>query len=350
MGEYKKGKYSFSLAPALSVIGQDYWEVRCSEAKRLIGELESYGIIIKDLVAVEVPYEIRNEILNIAMFISEDVEIYNYLYEKKKLPVTKLSRIVKKNKKFFERWNEYIIAYSIIIGDYNYRSIAEYLKIIENMHKKEVKEEDKVIEFKSDYNNNSDNYNRDIAQDSTAHKKGILILKFKKYGIVITSSGEFIKSVISSDDNVGEEIIIEVKKKNKNLIFYISLLLILILCAFSIGIYKYFNVASTIVFDGGEYIVLEVNSFNRVVNARAAKEEGNDILRQIQIQDRNIDVAMYRLVKYINEEEILNSKQILITVTGNAIKHGVLEQTTGYLSEEGISVKFNNAGYESSLY
>ena len=79
-------------------------------------------------------------------------------------------------------------------------------------------------------------------------------------------------------------------------------------------------------------------------------EEGNDILRQIQIQDRNIDVAMYRLVKYINEEEILNSKQILITVTGNAIKHGVLEQTTGYLSEEGISVKFNNAGYESSLY
>ena len=33
----------------------------------------------------------------------------------------------------------------------------------------------------------------------------------------------------------------------------------------------------------------------------------------------------------------------------SAIKHGILGDTSKYVSEEGINVKFNNAGYESNL-
>ena len=58
---------------------------------------------------------------------------------------------------------------------------------------------------------------------------------------------------------------------------------------------------------------------------------------------------IFKLIKYCNEEEKISKGQVLITVTGNAIKHGILGDTSKYVSEEGINVKFNNAGYESNL-
>ena len=39
----------------------------------------------------------------------------------------------------------------------------------------------------------------------------------------------------------------------------------------------------------------------------------------------------------------------MITVTGEAIKYGVLEDTSEYVEKNGIEVKFNNAGYQKRL-
>ena len=46
MSEYKKGKYSFSLAPALVLVGKEIVEERKNQVEGFIRELEDYNIII----------------------------------------------------------------------------------------------------------------------------------------------------------------------------------------------------------------------------------------------------------------------------------------------------------------
>ena len=50
MSEYKKGKYSFALAPALVLVGKEIVEERKNQVVGFIWELEDYKIIIRDLV------------------------------------------------------------------------------------------------------------------------------------------------------------------------------------------------------------------------------------------------------------------------------------------------------------
>ena len=76
MSEYKKGKYSFSLAPALVLVGKEIVEERKNQVEGFIRELEDYSIILRDLAEEEVSLDLRNELLNIAMYISENAEIY----------------------------------------------------------------------------------------------------------------------------------------------------------------------------------------------------------------------------------------------------------------------------------
>ena len=138
MSEYKKGKYSFSLAPALVLVGKEIVEERKNQVEGFIRELEDYNIILRDLAEEEVSLDLRNELLNIAMYISENAEIYNEFYEKKQLPLNKIAKVVLKPRQFLQKWREYIIVYSLILGNYNYKHISDYLKIIEK--KEEIEE------------------------------------------------------------------------------------------------------------------------------------------------------------------------------------------------------------------
>ena len=78
MSEYKKGKYSFSLAPALVLVGKEIVEERKNQVEKFIRELEDYDVILRDLAEEEVSFDLRNDLLNIAMYIS-----------KKNFPLTK---------------------------------------------------------------------------------------------------------------------------------------------------------------------------------------------------------------------------------------------------------------------
>ena len=151
------------------------------------------------------------------------------------------------------------------------------------------------------------------------------------------------------NENIGEEASVNIKKKFKNRKFYIAILILFTICGLSIGTYKYFKGVTTIIFEADEQITLEVNAFNRIVRSKSNVSNVGSILEKVEVQDRDVDTAIYKLIKYCNEEEQISKGQVLITVTGNAIKHGVLSDTSQYISEEGINVKFNNAGYESNL-
>ena len=361
MSEYKKGKYSFSLAPALVLVGKEIVEERKNQVEKFIRELEDYDVILRDLAEEEVSFDLRNDLLNIAMYISETAEIYNEFYEKKELPINKISKSVLKSRQFLQKWRDYIIVYSLILGDYNYKYIADYLKIIQKKEDVEEKIDNNVISFNNIDNFNSkdkedenDEYSNEeseepsLLEDNSEKVKGVILYKRKEKAIILTSSGEFIKSKIDNE-NIGEEVSVNIKKKFKNIKFYIVILILFTICGVSIGTYKYFKGVTTIIFEADEQITLEVNVFNRVVRSKSNVSNVRSILEKVEVQDRDVDTAIYKLIKYCNEEEQISKGQVLITVTGNAIKHGVLSDTSQYISEEGINVKFNNAGYESNL-
>ena len=182
-----------------------------------------------------------------------------------------------------------------------------------------------------------------MLEDESEKVKGVVLYKRKAKAIILTSSGEFIKAKIN-DKNIGDEASVNIKKK-----FYIGILILFIICGISVGTYKYFKGVTTIIFEADEQITLEVNAFNRVVRSKSNVSSVGSMLEEVEVQDRDIDSAIFKLIKYCNEEEKISKGQVLITVTGNAIKHGILGDTSKYVSEEGINVKFNNAGYESNL-
>ena len=187
-----------------------------------------------------------------------------------------------------------------------------------------------------------------MLEDESEKVKGVVLYKRKAKAIILTSSGEFIKAKIN-DKNIGDEASVNIKKKFKNKKIYIGILILFIICGISVGTYKYFKGVTTIIFEADEQITLEVNAFNRVVRSKSNVSSVGSMLEEVEVQDRDIDSAIFKLIKYCNEEEKISKGQVLITVTGNAIKHGILGDTSKYVSEEGINVKFNNAGYESNL-
>ena len=128
MQEFINDKYRFSSACPLVLLGDDIIEARSKEIDKITSELIEYKVLIRDLIENDISYEIRNEILNIALFITENVELYDKFIESKELPVDEISKETNKLKSYIEKYKQYIIAYVIIFGNPAYRYIREWKK------------------------------------------------------------------------------------------------------------------------------------------------------------------------------------------------------------------------------
>ena len=132
MQEFINDKYRFYSACPLVLLGDDIIEARSKDIDKITSELIEYKVLIRDLIENDISYEIRNEILNIALFITENVELYDKFIESKELPVDEISKETNKLKSYIEKYKQYIIAYVIIFGNPAYRYIREYVQIVEN--------------------------------------------------------------------------------------------------------------------------------------------------------------------------------------------------------------------------
>src|SRR5690606_20523422 len=106
-------------------------EKRAEEIEKLSEDLLNYKILIKDLIHEKVSYTIRNKILNIAYFIIEDVELFEYLNTTRKFPINRILKRTPIEKEFLQTWKEYIITYVVILSNPNYKYIQEYIQIVE---------------------------------------------------------------------------------------------------------------------------------------------------------------------------------------------------------------------------
>ena len=65
--------------------------------------------------------------------------------------------------------------------------------------------------------------------------------------------------------------------------------------------------------------------------------------------DNNIDEAVYKIIEYASENEMVKSSGIVVTITGKALKHNTLDKTADFIYKKDLKVRFNNAGSEHKL-
>ena len=169
MNDFNNEKYMFLGRPQLRIIGEELEENRNSEIGNLVTELNSYKVLLRDLVNYETSYELRNEFLNIAFYVIEDLFLYEKFIDSKELPIEDIFIKVGKPKKYIIEWADYIISYIVIFGSPSYSSIQEYMNVVEV---DKSKQETKEVQIG---NNITDN-------------KGILIGKNKVNGVLLTLS------------------------------------------------------------------------------------------------------------------------------------------------------------------
>lgn len=329
MDKFHKNKYRFSSIKPLILISDEVIEFRNQQIINLTSELLKYKVLVRDLIKDNVSYSIRNELLNIAMFITNNVELYDRFIKEEDIPVDVIRIAARVDSKYINKYRDYIIAYTLILGNPNYKNLQDYIQIVENTEEDLGKD---IIEY----------------EEKMGHD-GIVLESNKKNAIVMTSIGEFKKLKLKEPCFRGEEIKAIEKKSLKDYKLYVSIIYIFALIFVLSIIYKYNNVVSTVVVETTSPIRLEINGFNRVLDVSSSTEKGKTLIAETSVLDNNIDKAICKIIEYANENEMVKDSGIVVTITGKALKHNSLEETADFVYKKDLKVRLNNAGSEHKL-
>lgn len=329
MGIFEYDKYKFSTKAPASLALDDIVEKREEEIGRLKEELLDYKILIKDLIHDEPSYIIRNKILNIAYFIIEDIELFDYLSTTKKFPINRLLKRTPIDKEFYETWKEYIVTFVVILSNPNYKYLQEYLQIEEAV---EVPSSEEIIQINKE-----------------EEHRGIILSKGLYNSIILTSKGEFIKVKSKKENRIGEDFISKESFTFRKYKLQISIIASIVVIIFVIGIFQYRAIDKTIAIETTSLITLEVNKFDKIIDAYSKTERGNYMLGKLNLTNTNIDNSMREILRYAHNNEMVPDTGIVITITGKALKYNALEKTEKFIEEKGLQVKLNNSGDEHKV-
>ena len=329
MDKFHNNKYRFSSTKPLILISDEIIEFRNQQIINLTSELLKYKVLVRDLIKDNVSYSIRNELLNIAMFITSNIELYDKFIKEEDIPVDAIYKATRVDLKYINKYREYIIAYTLILGNPNYKNLQDYIQIVENTEEDLGKD---IIEY----------------EEKMGHD-GIVLESNKKNAIVMTSIGEFKKLKLKEPCFRGEEIKAIEKKSLKDYKLYVSIISIFALIFVLSIIYKYNGVVSTVVVETTSPIRLEINGFNRVLDVSSSTEKGKTLIAETSVLDNNIDKALCKIIEYANENEMVKDSGIVITITGKALKHNSLEETADFVYKKDLKVRLNNSGSEHKL-
>ena len=334
---FDRNKYRFSSQPNLVEISEEVNKLRAEQISSLEEELYSYKVLFKDLFSATPTYKDRNTILSMTFFIIENMDLLEYIQEKKKLPPNILAKKTMQPRGFIEKWNDYILSYVIIFSNPNYKLIQDYMKFEEFDEEKE--EENKEITDIVEINLEKENSLR-----------GLLIKKLKFSGCVLTSMGEFKKVKIESDMFEGEEINTVPKKSLRDYKLYIAIAAVILILIGGGFFRQYYKVDRSILINTTSQIKLDVNSFGNVVSSYSPTTKGEEMLNNLKINNKKIDKALEEILIYSKDNKMIPDGRIIVTVTGNPLKYGTLEKTGEFVSNNNINILVNNVGKEQKLF
>ncbi|MBU3072167.1 anti-sigma-I factor RsgI family protein [Clostridium estertheticum] len=144
------------------------------------------------------------------------------------------------------------------------------------------------------------------------NKKGIVINIINKKAGIMTSSGEFLYIKISKGlPNIGE--IYTGKLYNKNLFIYkyvISVASLMFMIVSSAYAHSYYTPVSTIILRINPSISIDANKWNKIISSKPLNSDGAQILNNIKLKNKSIDVGLGLLVKEAKTENFINEKYV----------------------------------------
>ena len=75
-----------------------------------------------------------------------------------------------------------------------------------------------------------------------------------------------------------------------------------------------------------------------------------EMLNKVDTKNAKIDNAMKNILEYAKDNNMIPEGSILVTVTGDPIKYGTLEETSNFVHDNDIKLRINNAGNEQKLF
>ena len=332
MSSFQENKYKFSLKEPLNIVKELNYEEQeefREEIENLKIELEEYRVLIKDLDYDEPSYINRNKILDIAYFIIEEPEIFDYLISKKKFPMNKILKTTPLHRNFLEQWKCFIIAYVILLSNPKYKGLQNYIKIVEADKITAIEEIKENVEVKD--------------------HKGIIINKGLRSVSILTSKGEILRVKRLKEDEIGEEVIRGKIKTLKNYKLQIAILISLVALISIVTIFRFNNIDKTIIIETTSKITLEVNSDNIIVNAYSKTEKGQKMLESLNLKKQKVDNSLKNIIDYASNNEMIPNSGIVVKVTGDPLEDRALSETEKYIRENNLQVKFNNSGDENKV-
>ena len=325
---FNKNKYVFTSVPAMTLLSKNSNVNNTKEMSDFLSELSSYNVIFKDLVTHVLNEDKRNMVLNIAYYLLENENLNEKLVRRKKVPVKELSMATRIGKSNIEDWNDYIIAYYIILSNPNYKCIQDHLKI-------KLKDQDNVLS---------------IVNKKYPVKKGVAIKVSRRRAYIITASGEFLKIKPNSEVQPGN--VCEGKHCTgaAKLKIPIALTLVILLFILSATVVEYRRTESIILIETTSKIKIHINKFHKVIYTYSPTERGQDLIESINIENDNVDDSIAKVFQYaIDNNMIDKSKKTLITITGKSIEYGTLPETNKVISENKIPIVINNSGSQQKM-
>ena len=337
--EFQRDKYIFSNNKKHNKdINEDEL---LKEIKLLRRTYRKNGIKLHNISQVEINENRRNIILNIAMFVKDEPEILDTYRRHKKLPLIRIGEETGARIEFLRKYEDYLELYVILFSDKRYSQIVKYLNI-----KPRQSEDVKLLKVVGE-------------QERQGLFKGITIGLHHKSIIILTRQGEVIKVRYIDNSILGEEII---SKKFSGFSAYtpniigVSLILICIYCGLSF-IYKLSD--SKIVIRTTSEIKLDVNKFNRVVDANSPSEKGKELIENMKLENKKLDTAIHNILEYIDDNSMVPENGVInVAVTGDKINFQELTETNSLVKnqyndkdkkERVFSLLINNSGQEETM-
>lgn len=183
-------------------------------------------------------------------------------------------------------------------------------------------------------------------------KTGLVIKVERNTAILLSSTGEFVKVNYSKNPPKVGETYTGTIKKEFNYIKYMStaiILFIIIMC--SGGAYAYSIPVATVQVNINPSLELKVNGFNRIIKTSPKNIDGEKLLKNLKLENKNIDDALILVVDEAKKDNFINTSYIsegkTISVKISAKNTNKTINITGfeeYISRIKINTSINNNG------
>jgi hypothetical protein len=337
-----KDRYIFSYDAKLVPLSSEDENARSNEVSLYLKELTLYSVSINLLTRQAPKYSVKNQLLNIAYFCTEEKFLYDSIKANRKLPFKKLSDLTFTSKSFIEKWQHYIIAYFLLLSNKNYYRLKNYLNIKNTRINEENNDATAVVPLNQSKNTLT----------------GIVLQTSTKSTSILNPQGDFhkIQPDNTSEISIGAICAGEIKRDLYYYKYPIAFISICFFISILIFAYIYTKPNRTILIDANSKIKIKTNAWDKTVQVKPLTMNGTTIIKALNLFNKPLDDSIYLILKEAHEKGeayeknvVTEKTEITIFITGSKKESPNLIKTSAYISEHNLQVSVNNNGVEHKI-